>query len=249
MRIKFIQNLIDKLRNKNKKTGNNVQNNIEKFCDDNIIELSDKVTSDRLSLNIGGKGNKIKIGKCNFGKNSRIAIELYGDNNIIEIKDGFSLSGILSVEMGRNHPIYGKIENSKIIIEEGTSVESCVITTIHSETYIEVGKNCMFASDINLYNTDSHPVFDFETKKVINKVRGIKIGEHCWLGKNVTILKNTEIANDCIIGWGAVVSGKYTEEHCAIAGNPAKVVKKSITWSTNAENFVSQKDEDYDDAR
>ena len=249
MRIQFIQNLIDKLRHKNKKTGNNIQNNIEKFRVDNIIELSDKVTSERLYLNINGKGNKIAIGECSLEKNAQIAISLYGDNNIIEIKDGFHLSGNLLIEMGRNHPIYRKIENSKIIINEGTSVESCTITSIHSETFVEVGKNCMFASDINLYNTDSHPVFDLETKKVINKVRGIKIGDHCWLGKNVTILKNTEIADDCIVGWGAVVSGKHLDEHCAIAGNPAKVVKKNITWDNSTENFVSQKYEDVNNAR
>ena len=245
MRIKFVQKIIDKLRHKEKKT----ENSIEKFRINNIIELSDKITNDKLLFNIDGKGNRIIIGDCDFGKNAKIAISLYGDNNTIDIKDGFHLSGNLLIEIGRNHPIYGKIENSKIIIDKNTSVESCTITSIHSDTFVEVGKNCMFASDINLYNTDSHPVFDLETKKIINIVRGIKIGEHCWLGKNVTILKNTEIANDCIIGWGAVVSGKHKEEHCAIAGNPAKIVKRNITWDTKVKNFVSQKYEDFDNAR
>lgn len=33
------------------------------------------------------------------------------------------------------------------------------------------------------------------------------IGRHCWIGSNVTILKNTVIGDNCVIGAGTVVSG------------------------------------------
>ena len=76
----------------------------------------------------------------------------------------------------------------------------------------------MLASNITIFNTDAHPVFNKDTREIINKVNGVEIGRHCWLGTNSTILKNTQIADDCIVGWGSVVSGKHLTPNCAIAG-------------------------------
>ena len=39
------------------------------------------------------------------------------------------------------------------------------------------------------------------------------------------ILKGTQLGDGCVVGAGAVVSGKF-EENCVIAGNPAKVIRK-----------------------
>ncbi len=35
---------------------------------------------------------------------------------------------------------------------------------------------------------------------------------------------------------GGVVSGSYSQSHCAIAGNPARVVKTNITWDSKSFN-------------
>ena len=95
----------------------------------------------------------------------------------------------------------------------------------------------MFSDGITLFNTDAHPVIDIVTKKIINKVNGITIGNHCWIGKAVTILKNTVIPDNCIIGYGSVVSGTMKEENAAYAGNPAKCVKTGITWDSNGRKY------------
>ena len=95
----------------------------------------------------------------------------------------------------------------------------------------------MISTGVNIFNTDAHPIIDIETGKVINKIRGIDIGSHCWLGKKSTILKNTRIANDCIVGWGSVVSGKFDTPHCVLAGNPAKCVKMGVTWDSNGAKY------------
>ena len=97
----------------------------------------------------------------------------------------------------------------------------------------------MFAFDINIYNTDAHPIFDVTSGKLINYVKGITIGNHCWVGAKSTILKNSVLPDNCILGWGSVYSGcpkdgqeaDYT--NCAFAGNPAKMVKKGINWDSN----------------
>lgn len=42
--------------------------------------------------------------------------------------------------------------------------------------------------------------------------------------------KNAEIADGCIVGAETVVAKVFDEPDCAIAGNPAKIVKRGITW-------------------
>ena len=40
----------------------------------------------------------------------------------------------------------------------------------------------------------------------------VVIGERCWISSNVTILKGTEIGNNCVIGAGCVISGKIPDD-------------------------------------
>lgn len=237
MRIEFVQKIIDKLRNKKSHFGFN-----DEILKNNNINIPKK-NYKNFNVHMEGVNNTIILEENNLNKNARITLFLYGDNNTIIIKKGFILSKFLSVELGRKHPIYGKVKNCRIEIGANTSMESCYITMVNCNSSTNIGSDCMFSDDINLYNTDTHPVFDNTTKKIINRVKGITIGNHCWIGKNVTILKNSEIGNDCIVGWGAIVSGKFNEEHCAIAGNPAKIVKRGITWAPYADGYVSQEED------
>ena len=38
-------------------------------------------------------------------------------------------------------------------------------------------------------------------------------------------MQGTVLGDNCVVGAGAVVSGRF-EDNCIIAGNPAKVIKK-----------------------
>ena len=109
--------------------------------------------------------------------------------------------------------------------------------TYNSYSYCIIGEKCMFSSEITLYNTDAHPVLDKDTLKVINRVKGISIGNHCWIGQKASILKNTMIPDECIVGYGAVVTGILKENNAAYAGNPAKCIKTNITWDSNGRKF------------
>lgn len=91
----------------------------------------------------------------------------------------------------------------------------------------------MFSFSTTVFNTDAHAILDVETGAVLNRAKKLEIGNHVWVGAHATIMKNVYIADDCIVGWGSVVSGKYNEQHCALAGNPAQIVKHGITWEAN----------------
>ena len=42
---------------------------------------------------------------------------------------------------------------------------------------------------------------------------------------NSTILKNTSIPDGCIVGCCSVVTKSFDMKNCAIAGNPAKILR------------------------
>ena len=44
------------------------------------------------------------------------------------------------------------------------------------------------------------------------------------------LLKNTQVADNSIIGAASVVTKKFNDSNVIIAGNPAKVIKGDITW-------------------
>ena len=67
-------------------------------------------------------------------------------------------------------------------------------------------------------------------KELLNPDSDIEIGNHVWVGQDVTILKNTKIGNNCVIGAGSLVNKNFIENNVVIAGNPAKIVKYDINW-------------------
>lgn len=232
MRFDALQNFIDVLRGKRKC--------FAKIAKENNIQIPKKFLK-KVKLNIEGKNNTIIIDEIK-GKKSKLIINIYGDNNTVKIAKGFRLSNKLELLIGQNHPNFGKVMNSSFTIDENTSMELANYLTFNSNTYCKIGKNCMFSFDIVLYNTDGHPVLDKDTNEVINYVKGITIGDHCWIGKSATILKNSFVPNDCIVGMNAVYSGNPEKEgkslaHCVFAGNPARLVKQNVTWDSNGRKY------------
>lgn len=65
---------------------------------------------------------------------------------------------------------------------------------------------------------------DFSTRR-----HGAKtiIGKNCFIGAAAIILPNVTIGDQVIVGAGSVVT-KDVPSHCAVAGNPAKIIKTDI---------------------
>jgi len=178
-------------------------------------------------LDIKGKNNTVIIKDRH---SNQLKIHIYGDNNTVIINENVHILA-LDIYFGAYHESFGRVCNSSFTIGENTSIEGMKYITYNSNTFCSIGKNCMISYDVDLYNTDGHPIFDKETGEMINKVKGITIGDHCWLGSKVSILKNSTIPENSIVGWGTVFSGgKFTEPDCVYAGNPAKLIRSNITW-------------------
>lgn len=197
----------------------------------NTVEVDSNLLGN-ISLKITGENNYIRLTDIKISANTQISIHVFGDNNSVNIDKAHFSSGV-DIILGQNHPNFGKVENTVFQMLPNCSVEYFKYGTANSNAECYIGEDCMFSDEIILLNTDVHPILSIKSGKVLNWVDQISIGNHCWIGHGVTILKNTIIPDDCIIGYNAVVSGRLKESHAAYAGNPARIIKKEVTWDAN----------------
>jgi acetyltransferase-like isoleucine patch superfamily enzyme len=114
---------------------------------------------------------------------------------------------------------------AQLTIGDGTYFSS----DMHLEAIksISIGSDCAISWGVTIIDDNHHTVISENLSA--NHGEGITIGNHVWIGCNVTILKGTEIADNCIIAAGSIVKGNFPK-NVMIAGNPAKIVKQNINW-------------------
>lgn len=208
-------------------------------------------------INVQGKGNKIYVMKSpsSFGRvnitvegnnndifiknvfvNGFVDIKCYGDNGVVKTGSMSINDGLSIINGSKTNWIFS--HGSKIEIGENMSAEYLTIWNNHSDANVIIGKDCMISHSVLLQNSDTHPIYDLATKKIINKpVSGIVVGNHVWLSLCVTIMKNSFIADNCIVGRNALVTKKFEEPNNVIAGIPAKIVRKGIEWQIYDDDF------------
>lgn len=172
----------------------------------------------RVNIHFGGSGNRVIID--DFARLTDVNMYIYGDNNTVHIGPWSYLAKMTfctensgnTISVGEHAMLIGPSELAAI---EGTA--------------ITVGKDAMFSSEVHLRTGDSHSVLDLEGRR-INASRDITLGDHVWIGTRATCLKGTVIGDNCIVGACALVSGKFEEPNCVIAGVPAKTVKRGVNW-------------------
>ena len=79
------------------------------------------------------------------------------------------------------------------------------------------------------YNTS---FFDFDEHTIVNhdySSNEILIGNNVWVCKGAYVLKNSVIADGCIVGAKSLVNKRFLNENMLIAGVPAKEIKQ-VKW-------------------
>lgn len=186
----------------------------------------------------GKRNNKI----LNKGIIFKSKIIFLGKNNIIEVTNNAKMWKCRIVIHGSNNKIVlGKntyIEKSGICIDGDNNNliigENCIISkdnhfSIAESTSITIGNNCLMSANIHYRTTDSHSILNNEGKR-INFAKDIIIHDHVWICANASFLKGSEIKDDSIVSYGAVVTKRISESNCVVAGVPANIVKKNISW-------------------
>lgn len=100
--------------------------------------------------------------------------------------------------------------------------------TIYARKGITIGDDTNIGGNVKILDNDFHPIEPEARRKDLKEQIGTKpitIGKNCFIGCNALILKGTVLGDNCVVGAGAVVSGKFGN-NCVIAGNPARVIRK-----------------------
>lgn len=186
----------------------------------NWYKLVMKMTKVRYGKNLLLKGAPVIFNK----KGAELTI---GDN--VTIKSSFlsNLVGLYSKTI-----IVTRAPGAYIRIGDNVGMSG---VTIYARKGIEIGENTAIGGNTKILDNDFHPIEAETRNKLLADKNGgdsdlvpakpIKIGKNCFIGCNAIILKGTELGDGCVVGAGAVVSGKF-EANSVIVGNPARVIKK-----------------------
>jgi acetyltransferase-like isoleucine patch superfamily enzyme len=97
---------------------------------------------------------------------------------------------------------------------------------LHCFGQIIIGHDVAISDNVTIRDSDNH--FVTSTPGFV-MTQPVHIGNHGWIGMNVTILKGVQIGDGAIIAAGAVVT-RSVPAGCLAGGVPARVLKENITW-------------------
>ena len=183
-------------------------------------ELLPTETIEGLSIFIDGNDNNITLYKPFRFINSKILFNCQSSSVLIEQN---SICNSLSILNN------GGFANRNVSIGQNFGCWGCEILLNGRNNSVFIGKDCVFSKEIHILNGDGHPIF-VEGKRLPNPPHTY-IGNHVWVGMGVYILKGVSIADNTIVGCGSVVTKSVNEQNTAIAGNPAKIIKRQVSWS------------------
>lgn len=201
-----------------------------------------KIQSTNNSRKIKGENNQVLINQSIL-KNTNI--DILGNNNTIEIKAQTIIDNLTFYIRGSGHhivigencrfneggTIWVEDEGCRLTVGDNTLILNAHISLTESNSLIEIGKDCLLSSDIDIRSGDSHSIIDLATGSRINHASNIKIGDHVWIGAHAKILKGVVIAKNSVVGMGSIVT-KNVLSNTIVAGIPAQIVKTNITWNS-----------------
>jgi len=88
---------------------------------------------------------------------------------------------------------------------------------------ISIGDKCWFGPEVMLRDDDEHAIAGG------TRTAPIVIGNNIWVGARAIILKGVTIGDGAIVAAGAVVA-KDVPPRTLVAGVPARVVRKEVSW-------------------
>lgn len=93
---------------------------------------------------------------------------------------------------------------------------------------IIIGSHTLIASNVFISDHD-HGTTDFQSMSLVPTYRDlncaiVRIGESCWIGQNVCILKGVELGNNCVVAAGSIVTRSFPS-FSVLGGVPAKLLK------------------------
>ena len=86
---------------------------------------------------------------------------------------------------------------------------------------IEIGDGTIFSFGVGIISANHEP----GNLSASSADAPVRIGRHCWLGKNAIILPGVELGDHCIVAAGAVVTRSFGPGS-TVAGVPARLIAR-----------------------
>lgn len=203
--------------------------------------------------------NQVIVNAEKSSLNGNSKITFIGKDNILFVEDGVCLRNSTISFQGDNAVVYLSKNRHTYLLRVTVYHDSAVymgndcyingtMTLIASERKnILIGKEGLFSFGIFMRTADPHLLYDCETKRRINASKSILVGDHVWIGQNALVLKGTQIGSGSIIGGDGVLSGKAIASNVAACGNPAKIVRRNVFFSSECvHGWTSEVTEKYE---
>ena len=184
----------------------------------------------------------------------RLRVDFHKPDNVVDLGEDDHLVGHIQFLFGGNTFISGGKPNTpapvklecrmasiggRVVWGEGSTSNGAQIVTAGNETEILIGRDCMFAQDIWVRNSDMHGIFDLESGDLLNPSANVMISDHVWVGQESIVLKGSTIGGGSIIGARSLVSGAQPAR-ALILGAPAKVHREGVSWSRSLEPSAAE---------
>lgn len=156
---------------------------------------------------------------CLSGEISNTTINISGIGNQIVFEKDCRLNNLKIILNG---------VNCKILIKKNTTIGGAYLVCMGNGNTITIGEECMLADGVEIWASDSHPIFD-AAGTLQNPSKSVVIGNHVWIGRHTTILKGVTIADNAIIGMKSLVT-KNVDARTLNVGSPSRAIRRDVNW-------------------
>lgn len=139
----------------------------------------------------------------------------------------------------KHFPLYLKklgVRFSGDISNTGFIASSVKFDSVAYAKHIEIGENTIISGNVLFLvhdysiGTAIRSVCPVTQGALPHFIKGIKVGNNCFIGIRSIILPGTTIGDNTIIGAGSVVKGNIPSG-VIVAGNPAKIIKSTEEYA------------------
>lgn len=208
------------------------------------------IKNTRINLQVAGQKDASSIGSDCRISDARITVNgvlRMGNGNIIEKGYHYrpvhiTMNGSLMIG-DRNRlrcTIWGRYDSTLRIGSYNNINEE---TELRCDEQITIGDFSQISYRCSIWDTNTHniykagerrnltvskyPLYGYEYEKP--KTKPVVIGNDCWIGKNVSILKGTSIGDKCVIGYGTLLSNmQIAYNHTVVLSNNLKIFENEI---------------------
>lgn len=148
-------------------------------------------------------------------------MERFSPNTEIHISENGSIHLGNRVRMHRRSKL-SAFGNGVLEIGDNTAIGRDV--SINCMDRITIGADVQLAEGTRIYDHDHDFRCPGGLKAEKYLTAAVEIGDNCWIGCNVIILRGTKLGKGCIVGAGSVLKGIYPDNSLVIQKRSTEII-------------------------